>query len=333
MAIWMLVIVAVFTAFKLALTAIPLADAIVETNLHTEGVLPPIVLFLYRFSIIGSAMLVGTFGLIYFKLLAENSGTRSKIEASKRDHWWQVEWWSPRLPRVLVYLSIVVIVIVSNIANTTVFDYIFSNTLVVVELALSYPVGLWMSKRQSRGEAVSNELREQLKAYDHRMKFYETDKDYLRLFLQNASEAFFKLKGTKRKNKYPNAYLREEDSRVVEKIIFSEYRRLRGGVGFSKMVGEWVTDEPEKIVEASIHQTIVTNTQPIVVPSREILSPSVLRLPPSGAVVWTHDSMVIDLMAVGASKPLKESFINATYAKGHNAREVWRKSVRSNWNG
>lgn len=231
-AILMLMVVSTFGVFKLGLTSYPLAENLVESNLHIP--LPPVVKTLFQISVISSAALGGVYGMIYFKLVSESASTRRKLDMSRRMKKYEVGWWSPRLPIFLVFATISIMFIVSNTSNKTLFDWVFNNTIVLMELALSYPIAVWMSKRQARNEVVNQAYGEQLEEYETLVKTYETNPQYLRLLFQNASEAFFNLRAPNRT--FPNRELRNEDTSKIEDIIADEFRRMNGGLGFSNKV-------------------------------------------------------------------------------------------------
>lgn len=344
LAIVLLLVVALFTAFKLATVAIPLSDNILEQNLHTS--FPDWLTNVYRFSILGSAMLVGTFGLIYFKLVAESTSTRTKTEASKRFSKLRVEYWSPRLPQLLVYLSVLIIVIVSNTANQNVFDWVFNNTVVIVELALSYPVGIWMGKRQARNALIAEVLRVEREDYDSRLENMTEDKDYVSLLFQAASEQFYNIRRGKH---LPNSEYRNADIREVEKILGEEYRRLEGGKGFYKYITDDVTGtgviisapehkhiSPEnntlsKTVAASAERRSQSSTAVPIMRIKEVSTVD-KRVPPKGKQTWDTETLYADLVSINAPNPITEKWLQETYEGGYSARSVWRKHLRDQWN-
>ncbi len=375
-AIIMLLVVSTFGVFKLGMTAYPLAESLVESNLHIP--LPPMVEVLFKVSVITSAALGGVYGMIYFKLVSESSSTKRKIDASKRMKKYEVGWWSPRLPIFLVYATITIMFIVSNTANKTVFDWFFNNTIVLMELALSYPIALWMSKRQARREVIGTALTQALEEYERLVDNYETNPRYLRLLFQNASEAFFNLRASNRT--YPNRELRNDDTGKVEEIIADEFRRMNAGVSFSEKVIANTFVQSKNVSnlqkQLKVYQNSgdgwqskdiygVNNTDKIHssnLPTRENIytensaslyragagageTPShpkqagdgdprqfsAGRVPPSGDY-WTADTLYADLLMSQAPKSINEKYINEVYAGGHKAREVWRKSVRDQWN-
>ncbi len=323
-AIIMLGVVALYGLFKLGLASYPIADRLTEVNLHTD--MTPFLEMLFQLVIVASAGFVGVFGMLYFKLVAESSATRNKIEASKRAPKWRIEWWSPRLPYVLVILTIIIMVVVSNQSITSLFDFLFNNTIVVMELALSYPVGIWLSKRQARTTAVNNALAIAKQEYDRRMESYEKDKQYLRILSQNAMEAFFSLKsGRQRKS---NENLRKLPTEQVERMLSDEYKRWRGGVTFSREIVNWLDNKPQ--AKRSIHDTITTRQQKQA-PTVEEKSDQVKRRKPRNGK-WDADSLRADMIQHSAPVPATEQYINDNYLGGYDARKVWRNGLRDSWN-
>jgi uncharacterized protein (DUF2062 family) len=316
-AILMLLVVSIFGAFKLGLTAYPLATRLVEQNLHTA--LPPVLQGLLVFSVVASAGFAGVYGMIYFKLVSETSVTAKKMEMSKRTKKYLPSWWSPRLPFALVILTVAIMFIVSNTANASIFDWFFNNTIVVMELALSYPVSIWMSKRQGRNEAVNREYMAQLNAYERVMSSAENDKRYLRILFQRGAEALFTLRSGRRGK--TNEDLRQADTRTVEAIITAEYKRLRGGVGFGNEIATWLTEEPQpSTMLHAIHR------------SQQTKKASVGRKRKPVGDTWDADSLRADMMQHGAPVPATQNYIRDNYVAGHGAQNVWRTHVRDSWN-
>lgn len=322
-AILLLIIISIFTGFKAVFTSVPLSESMIESILH-KGAVPQQVLLGFQISIAVTFVLATTFSLIYFKLLAEHPNTMRKKLQSKRESKWSLEYWSPRLPSYIVYLSIALIVIISNQANKTIADWVFNNLIVLAELGLSYPVARWLAKTQARGEMLSSELLEQRTQYDNLVANYESQPIYLRNLFQLASEALFNLEGDSRRDR-PNAELRNADVKLIEQIIAREYQRLNGGVAFSANIANWLQADLHKGVNNNI-ATEIENAKGV-----EKLEKGEPRVPPNGAKSWTHETLYADLVKHNVPHGINEHELSEMYAPNYGTRKVWRNSVKATW--
>jgi len=326
-AILVLVFLAAFTGYKLAAVAVPFADSM-ATALTQETYIESWVL--HSFQIVTAIMfvLMGTFSLIYFKLLDTDKQIVEMKEKTKYYKGWRrlgLDWISPRLPYMIVYGSALWLFIVSSAGLDTVTFENFSPferyLPIVLEIGLAHLVGELLIKQEKFHNLVIGTLDEQCKPYDERLAGYEADPEFLKIlhrYLRAGLLAVERLPkdklaiGRGRKFKV-NAWLHDADGDTLDKIILAEYKRLTGGMRFAReIIGTTSRAKPSPQAKTGSDER---------------------RIPPAGDKKWTAGTLVRDLKIRQVTDPnYGENQLAADYAPGYGARAAWRNGGRELYN-
>lgn len=314
LAVLVLVVLTVFTSFKVGALAVPFATQSLDTlSQHTylaqwvqDGfILVTALLF----------MLLATPSVIYFKLLSNEP----EIKAEKRDTRHakfytriSLDYITPRLPALTVYLSVAWLVVISAQLPGTPFEQYLP---VVVEVALAMLVGNIMRKRTDFNKIVWDALKERTTPYDARLAGYEHDGSYLRVLYSVMREEVAAIKRpnpTSKRNDRPNAWLEEADDNTLYQLLSLEYRRLTSGERFAEAVVNGKGIDPTPVAQV------------------QVLHSGDKRKPPAGDRKWTADTLLHDLRVRGINPTVgySEADIAADYETGFNARGAWRAGAR-----
>ena len=177
------------TAFKLWFAAMPFAKDMALLLSHGENVNETIlVIFQTGTGIL--FILFGTIALIYFTILAQEQYMVQLRKKSARMTWkvWEyftLNWITPRLPLVLVYLIIFVLILISTTGKNDPLTLLLQYIPVIGEIALAHFVAEYLQKQANRRKELLEVLDTHKRAYDKRYAMRETDNAWLRL-LYNA---------------------------------------------------------------------------------------------------------------------------------------------------
>lgn len=309
----LLIVLTLFTSIKVGLVALPFVDNMVIQLSQHAPIDPNLVVV---FKIVGIALFVmlATPGLIYFKLLSDEASIKERIQRTSGYEFFQkfsLSYITPRLPAILVYATVLWMVYWSSQLPGTIFEQYLG---VVAEVALAQLVGSILAKRAEYERAVKTAWKALNDEYKSRLVNYETDNQYLRILYQIMREQYIHLDRTTtdKKRVKPNLWLETADANVVDHHLEQEYRRLTGGHDFVAR--------------------ITTPTLPSVTPTVDLPYPPIAtstvekRVPPRGDKVWTTETLYNDIRSRGIST-YSERQLNADYAKGYKAREVWRSGL------
>lgn len=317
LAVVVLIVLTAFTSYKVGALAIPFALQTLETlSQHTQ-----LAKWVQDSFVIVTAllfMLLATPSVIYFKLLADEPEVTAEKKETAHTKWYSrmsLHYLTPRLPSVVVYLSVLWLIVISNQLPGTPFEKFLP---VVVEVALAALVGNILQKRKKFNEIVWDALREKTDPYDNRMKNFEQDSLYLRTLYQVMREEVSKIKRHDPKIKRDaavNAWLEAADDQLVYRILSAEYRRLTSGDQFAHAV-----------------QAGGAETQPET-EADEIRS--TLRKPPMGDAVWTPETLAHDLRVRGLDPAAgyTEEQLRKDYDSAYKPRSAWRSGARKQFLG
>lgn len=316
LAIVVLLVLTLFTSYKVGALAIPFALRTLETlSEHT-----PLAQWIKDSFVLVTAflfMLLATPSVIYFKLLSGEPEVAAEKKATayptRRGARLSLDYLTPRLPSLIVYLSVVWLVVISNQLPGTPFEKFLP---VVVEVGLAALVGNILDKRKKFNQIVWDALLEKTEPYDTRLKTYTTDGAYLRLLYQVMREEIVKVKRTdptSRRDVHVNAWLEAADEQVIFRILSAEYKRLTSGDQFAHAVQSGQTQD--ELGEVEVRST--------------------LRKPPMGERRWTPETLLHDLQVRGIDPAdgYNEDRLREDYDKAYSPRSAWRGGARRQFLG
>lgn len=317
LAVVVLIVLTAFTSYKVGALAVPFATHTLETlTQHT-----PLADWVQTTFIGVTAllfMLLATPSVIYFKLLSHEPEVSAEKRETRQTKWymrWTLDYLTPRLPSLIVYISVGWLVYISSQLPGTAFEQYLP---VVVEVGLAALVGNILRKRADFNKIVTDALFEKTEPYDTRLKSYETDGAYLRTLYQVMREEVSKLKRPEPNGRgygQVNAWLEAADDQVVYRILSAEYRRLTSGDQFAHAV---VAGTPETQEENEPEQNRI-----------------MLRKPPMGDQFWTPDTLAHDLRVRGLDPQAgyTEEQLRNDYDSAYKPRSAWRGGARKQFLG
>lgn len=314
-----LIVLTVFTSFKVGSLAVPFAIDSLATLTH-DGEVAGWVQSAFIVVTAALFMLLATPAVIYFKLLSYEPEIVSERKATQYTRWywmWRLDYLTPRLPSLIVYLSVVWLVYLSSQLPGSPFEQYLP---VIVEVGLATLVGNIMTKRKLYQKVLVDAWKERTAPYDERLKNYETDGSYLRILYQIMREELTRLQRpdpATRKIGHPNAWMEQAQEGDVYRAVSAEYRRLTSG---SQFAAEMVNPTPV----AQVVEQATASTEPA----------QVLRTPPAGDRVWTPETLLHDLQVRGlhpARGEYTEADISRDYTPGFDARKAWRAGAKTSF--
>lgn len=311
LAMIVLVVLTIFTSYKVGALAIPFAEGTLDT-LSNHTYISELVKQSFITVTALLFMLLATPSVIYFKLLSAEPEVTAEKKATKGTRVlsrWTLDYLTPRLPSMVVYFSVAWLVVISSQLPGTIFEQYLP---VVVEIALATLVGNILKKRRDFNKVVWDALKEKTDPYDTRLKNFEKDSAYLRTLYQTMRE---ELSSLKREGKRVNAWIEAAEEREVFTLVSQEYHRLTGGTQFAEQV---------------LHKTQTPAAQ-----ADTEISIGTLRRPPAGDPKWTPETLEHDLRVRGIdpSQPFGEGDLQKQYAPGYDARRAWRSGARQRFLG
>lgn len=312
--ILLLVVLALFTSLKQFVVAVPFAQSLfadlsgyttVSDGVLTLGIMVTQALF----------MLIGTPGLIYFKLLAVSDDIQDKKAATQLHitKWYHVfrilslEYITPRIPAIVVYGILAWLFVVSwhgvGIPEATIFERMLP---VVIELGLAYLVGELIRQRAEFRKQIHTELEAQLKPYDDMLETYEYNPKYLEQLYRLMSEYIPRMRGDNNRDR-PNSELRNND-RALHAWVLREYNRLNSGRAFAESVLSGAIDVDNTIDALDTVQD--------------------RRKPPRNESAWTAATLSQDFRIRGLSPDMSYSRkdLDREYESGYGARNAFKHS-------
>lgn len=317
LAVVVLLVLTAFTSYKVGALAVPFATHTLETlTQHTSLAEWVQTTFIGVTALL--FMLLATPSVIYFKLLSHEPEVTQEKRETRQTRWymrWTLDYLTPRLPALIVYISVGWLVYISSQLPGTAFEQFLP---VVVEVGLAALVGNILKKRKNFNKIVTDALYEKTEPYDTRLKNYETDGAYLRTLYQVMREEVAKLKRPEPNGRgyaQVNAWLEAADDQVVYSILSKEYRRLTSGDQFAHAVVAGTAETPVENEPTEIRTT--------------------LRRPPMGEQFWTPDSLAHDLRVRGLdpAQGYTEAQLQADYDKAYKPRSAWRAGARKQFLG
>ncbi len=316
-AVFVLFVLFVFTSIKVGAVAVPFSEKLLDTLTDHAYVIPEIQ-NLFKLSTILLFILLATPALIYFKLL----GTDGEIEKLKEETayirekgffraWLNLKYITPRIPDMVVIISLAWLTIVSGYGVETDQQFWFIERWlpVLVELGLAYTVGQIAISQTQFNQLVDAEHKRLVDMYEARMNDRKVDKLYLNILSKYLFQQMFKLSRSGRK---PNAWLETADSTFQQQAVLDEYLRLTSGDEFA-----------DKILKGG-HTTKVQTIQ-------EQAQPTIKREPPNGTN-WTVEDMINDFRKRGLDPHMhyNQTNLDADYT-GTGYRTAFRNGAKKHF--
>jgi len=319
-----LVILTVVTSFKVFTVAIPFSEQQI-TGLADYIQVSPLVSTLFAFSTGLLFIMMATPALIYFKLLDSDPGIVANKAETESYPWMKrlsLDYISPRLPYLIVYISMIWLVTVSTHgANYSGKPWWAQLELalerylpVILEVGLAHLVGTVLLKRSQFQSLVRDEWKLQVRPWDTKLKTRENDPEYNRILFHVMREGMIAIR---RKKAYPNAWMEGAEPLEVQEVIVSEYRRLHAGLDFAKAVTDLGKQRIRKI------QTIKN-------PRQAVIGANGRRRPPRGDKVWTVATLIQDFDDRGLTPQdaYTEGQLSLEYEPDYDARKAFRAGAR-----
>lgn len=313
LAMVVLVVLTAFTSYKVGALAVPFAQHTLET-LTGHTYLAEWVQVSFTLVTALLFMLLATPSVIYFKLLSHEPEVSNEKRDTKHTSWWMrwtLDYLTPRLPSLIVYISVGWLVYISSQLPGTPFEQYLP---VVVEVGLAALVGNILEKRKNFNAVVSDALYERTQPYDAALKNFEKESSYLRILYQVMREDSAKIKrldpSTRREEKV-NAWIEAADDDLVFRVLSAEYNRIMAGDNFADAIinGTSRTQQVDEPVEIR----------------------STLRVPPAGMKAWTPEALAHDLRVRGLDPALgyNEDQLSKDYDKAYKPRSAWRGGAKA----
>lgn len=312
LAVIVLLVLTAFTSYKVGAVAVPFATETLNRLAQHTYISDPIrVSFIMVTALL--FMLLATPSVIYFKLLSHEPEIKAEKKDTRQTRWflrWTLDFITPRLPALVVYLSVCWLVVISAQLPGTVFEQYLP---VVVEVALAMLVGNIMRKRRDFNKIVEDALKEQTDPYDRRLADYERDPAYLRILYQVMREEAINLRRSVngKGNLKANAWLETADDAEVFNILSAEYRRLTIGNKFALAVSD--------------------GSNPVAIAAQA--GSHTKRVPAMGDRQWTPETLTHDLKVRGIAEGsgYGEKQLAEDYEAGFGARAAWRGGAKNNF--
>lgn len=317
-----LIVLTAFTSFKVAALAVPFATESLKTLSHTGEIAEWVRVSFIAVTAILFMMLANP-SVLYFKLLAQEPELVAERKETRHTRWflyWRLDYLTPRLPSLIVYLSVIWLFYLSSQLPGSPFEQYLP---VIVEVGLATLVGNIMTKRKNYQKVLVDAWKERTAPYDERLKNYETDSGYLRILYQIMREELTRLQRPDpqtRKMAYVNAWMEQAAENEVYRTVSAEYRRLTSGAQFAADVTGGNTPAPV----VNVPQPVVQSTVASAAPPK--------RTPPAGDRVWTPQTLFHDLQVRGlhpAQGEYTEANLKEDYAPGFDARRAWRAGAKT----
>ena len=319
-----LLILTIVTSFKVFTVAIPFSEQQIA-GLADYVQVSPLVSTFFAFCTGLLFIMMATPALIYFKLLDSDPGIVANKEETKDYPWIKrlsLDYVSPRLPYLIVYISMVWLITVSTHgANYSgkawwaQLELALERYLpVILEVGLAHLVGTVLLKRSQFQSLVRDEWKLQVKPWDTRLKSRENDPEYNRILFHVMREGMIAIR---RKKSYPNAWMEGAEPLEVQEVIVSEYRRLHAGLDFAKAVTDLGKQRIKKI------QTIKN-------PRQAVIGINGRRMPPKGDKFWTVATLTQDFNDRGLTPQdnYTEGQLSLEYEPNYDARKAFRGGAR-----
>ncbi len=334
LAMFLLVVLAVFTGFKVGALAVPFAESLLE-HLTNEATIDNRITAVFTGVTFFLFWLLSTPGLIYFKLLSHDERLNKQREDTANYKWYEMfslEWLSPRLPSVMTYIIMAWLFAISIAGGGTIFEIFIP---VLAELALAQLVGDILEQNASYERIISDRLKMERTAYQTRLNNPE---DGTRVSILS-SVMIEVMMNVQRNGQRPNAFLEKADKDTIKYVLETEYDRLTTADNFIQSVNNKVLQREGissgELPALSPDTTNLVGSTPARPQVRTTANVSKTRYtPPNGAKKWTHATLLHRLKVIGAD-PAKynEGTLSKDFAPNYNATGVWRKSVKSTFQG
>lgn len=297
------IIIVISHWFKLGALAQPFASDALAALTHTLGTnnaISPLVSQAFQIITTLTFMSMGTLGMIYFKILSTDPAILEGIEKSrsnKLNRFFSLEWISPRLPAMIVYLIVGWLIYIGYQTPGDIFTRFLP---IFLEVGLAYLVSTIIEKRQQYRQRVLQQLDLLRKAYDERVANYERDRDYLRLLYK---QLWISILNHRVNGRTPNAALLQLPENERMSVIMQEYRRWTAGDTFADTIMQPVS-------------TVAATVEPSGRRGSEVLKKY-------GRSTWDSKSLLRDLQVTNAPKPMSRKLIRERYEPGLGADEAW----------
>jgi hypothetical protein len=325
LAMFLLLVLAVFTGFKVGALAVPFAVNLFEHLTGDADKIDSRIIAVFTIVSFGLFWLLSTPGLIYFKLLSHDARLLTQRENTKGYKWYErfsLEWISPRLPSLMTYVIMAWLFAMSIAGGGTIFEVFIP---VLAELALAQLVGDILEQNAAYQRVISDRLRLEREAYEERLADKQ-DKERVAIMSGIMLETMMNVV---RDNKKPNAFLDKAEKHIIKSVLSTEYERLTVVDNFVAEVE--ARNEVEPIVNTSTDVSSVVETPKLTSTPK----PTTKRLkPPRGAKKWTVEAMVHALQVAGKDPSnYNERNVKQDFEPAYNATGVWRKGAKKAFTG
>lgn len=301
-------VIFIFVGHKGGINSLPyvhtLAERLSENNNVYDGVINSFLIFgIMIYSLLPSV------AIIYFKILHDSmKDQRRQTYSRKLLRFIDLDWLTPRLPILIVYLGIGWLFQISWAGERFFFLWLLP---VMVEIAGAHLVAKIIVRYRQYREAVTANYVPQLKHWEDRVENYEEEKG----FYQALYYCMFDKLANKRVNRaYPNRELFNDPNRIdeVNEIILSEFRRWNSGLNFANSALD-LSEEVREEIKAEYVLDLPRDRDGKFIP-------------PEGAERWTEATLRDHLHKRGIKiSDVTQGSLDEDYASGTAYRVAYRR--------
>lgn len=337
--VFLMIIIFIYVGFKTGIASLPNVDALV-IKLSGSNTIPSYVIGSFKAVAVLLFTLLPSVSLIYMKIMHDAYKARKDTEKStitlgkKKESWtrfFSLDWISPRLPLMTVWLGILWLGSISWIGNGTYFlgfipgsDYFFLWIIpLVVEVAGANLVAKVLVRIRSHREGLDALYVPEMRAWENKREGYEKEQGYYRILFVELREALLAVRVGKA---YPNRAMFNDPGQVetVNAIIESEFKRWNSGIEFAnKALG--------------IHEEIVMVEALAFDATEELPRKNGMYIPLDGAPEWTQRTLKAHMQRCGVTfsetgisrkgVAYNRTSLRKEYQAGYKAEPIWKMLV------
>lgn len=316
-AVLVLLVLAIFTAFKTGALAIPFSNSLIDELSRktpiTEGVRTA-----FNYVTFVLFWLLSTPSLIYFKLLSHDERLVKQREQttirfndvtgclsffSRLSGYFSLEYISPRLPAFITYMSTFWLLYISGAGAGTIFEKFLP---VFAEIGLAQLVGDIIEQNTTYARIINDRYRMEYDNYERRLAD-KNDDERVGILSATMTEVMTNLV---RNNQRPNAFMEKADKDVIKSVLQAEYQRLTVSDNFIRDLNGRIPSTNNEITQVTTLKPEITNLSAPITPLNK--------------KKWDKSSLIRALKMLGAGKNYGEKDLNRDFAPGYGARTVWR---------
>lgn len=318
-----LLLIFIYTSFKAMSLSIDFVDNMIESMVHTNSWLSPLVVDTikigFTIATVGVNIVMASPAFIFFKIRSTSPKIVEKIRATehlKGRHRISLLYITPRLNSIMVYVSLAWMFGFSTLGFSSILETgnlllilvdAFTRYLpVIAEVTLAGEVGEILANNFEFRKVVYDKLHNEQDNYDKKLNGYERDREFLSILYRTIRQDIVRLRISTNKRgqyAYPNKWLEghEDLDRYVYKV--ANYY-LKGADSFADEMTEQV----------------------YIVPSENATQ----RVPPDGKATWTVSDMIHEfrLMGLSPSMMYNRRNLDNDFASGYDARKAWADGAK-----